>query len=326
MTVAAPAWRSPALEIKIGVSSCLLGVEVRYDGGHRKDAFVTGVLSRHFTWVPVCPEMEIGLGTPRETLRLVGAATAPRLVATRSGTDLTQAMETFAAARVGELGTLGLSGYILKRASPSCGMERVTVYTEEGRPSKSSPGLFAQRLMEAYPLLPVEEEGRLSDTRRRDNFITRVFAHRRLRALAESGARLADIVDFHAAHKFLLLAHRPSDYTRLGRLVAHLESVPRAEWIARYGRDFMRALAVTATAGNHVNVLRHIVGFFKERLSAAEKRDLGAVIGDFGQGLVPLVAPITLINHHVLKQGVGYLGDQVYLHPHPKELLLRNHI
>ncbi len=325
MTAAAPAWRSPGLEIKIGVSSCLLGQAVRYDGGHQKDAYVTGVLSRHFTWVPVCPEMEIGLGTPRETLRLVGAATAPRLVATKSGTDLTQAMKTFAEARVGELGTLGLSGYILKRASPSCGMERVKVYTKEGMPSKRGTGLFARRLMEAYPLLPVEEEGRLADARLRDNFITRVFAHRRLRALAESGARPADIVDFHTAHKLLLLAHSPPDYTRLGRLVAELKSAPRAEWLARYGLGFMRALAVRATPRKHVNVLQHIVGFFKTRLSPAERRELGAVIGDFRQGLVPLVAPITLINHHVLEQGVGDIGGQVYLHPHPKELMLRNH-
>jgi uncharacterized protein YbgA (DUF1722 family)/uncharacterized protein YbbK (DUF523 family) len=320
-----PAWRSPDLEIKIGISSCLLGETVRYDGGHRKDAYVTGALSRHVTWVSICPEMELGLGAPRETLRLVGRAGAPRLVANDSGIDLTEAMDTYARARVGALAAEGLSGYILKRASPSCGMEHVKVYSEAGLPPRSGRGLFAQRLMETYPLLPVEEEGRLSDARLRDNFITRVFAYRRLRALVESGARAKDIVAFHAAHKFLLLAHSPADYARLGRLVSDLHH-PRAEWLARYGESFMRALAVMATPCKHVNVLQHIMGFFKERLSAEEKRELQGLIGDFGRGLVSLIVPITLVTHHVARLDIAYLADQVYLSPHPKELTLRNHV
>ena len=321
-----PAWRSPDLEIRIGISSCLLGESVRYDGGHKKDAYITGALARHFTWVPVCPEMELGLGIPREPIRLVGDADAPRLVATQSGTDLTEAMDTYARARLHALGAAGLSGYILKRASPSCGMERVKVYTEAGMPSKSGRGLFARRLMDAYPLLPVEEEGRLSDLRLRDSFITRVFAHRRLAALAESGARAGDIVSFHTAHKFLLLAHSPADYARLGRLLGHLKSLPRREWLARYGEGFMRALAVSATPRKHVNVLQHIAGFFKRHLSTAEKQELGALIADFAHGLAPLVAPITLIRHYVAKFGVDYVADQIYLSPHPKELMLRNHV
>jgi len=321
-----PAWRSPDLEIKIGISSCLLGETVRYDGGHRKDAYVTGALSRHVTWVSVCPEMELGLGAPRETLRLVGRADAPRLVANDSGIDLTEAMDTYARARVGALDAEGLSGYILKRASPSCGMEHVKVYSEAGMPPRSGRGLFAQRLMETYPLLPVEEEGRLSDARLRDNFITRVFAYRRLRALEESGARAKDIVAFHAAHKFLLLAHSPADYARLGRLVSELAHHPRAKWLTRYGEGFMRALAVMATPGKHVNVLQHIMGFFKERLSAEEKRELQGLIGDFARGLEPLIAPIALITHHVARLDITYLADQVYLFPHPKELMLRNHV
>ena len=321
-----PAWRSPDLEIRIGISSCLLGEAVRYDGGHRKDAYITGPLSRHFTWVPVCPEMELGLGAPRETLRLVGRADAPRLMATDSGMDLTEAMDTYARARAGALAAEDLAGYILKRASPSCGMERVKVYPESGRPSRSGRGLFAQRLMDAYPLLPVEEEGRLSDARLRDNFITRVFAFRRLRALLESGARARDIVGFHTAHKFLLLAHSPTDYARLGRFLGDLTRHPRAEWLARYGDGFMGALAVSATPRKHVNVLQHIMGFFKARLSAAERRELVELIGDYARGLVPLIVPITLVKHHVARFGVAYVADQLYLSPHPKELMLRNHL
>jgi uncharacterized protein YbgA (DUF1722 family)/uncharacterized protein YbbK (DUF523 family) len=323
---ATPAWRSPDLPIRVGISSCLLGEEVRYDGGHQRDSYVTGALSRHFTWVSVCPEMELGLGAPRETIRLVGDAEAPRLLATQSGTDLTEAMDTYARARVSELDALRLSGYILKRASPSCGMERVKVYSSAGTTSRTGRGLFAQRLMDAYPLLPVEEEGRLSDPRLRDNFITRVFAYRRLRALVESGARRGDIVAFHAAHKLLLLAHSPVDYAKLGRLLGNLKSLPRAEWLGRYEEGFMRALAVEATPRKHVNVLQHIVGFFKRRLSPGEKRELGDLIKDFAQGLVPLVVPITLINHYVAKFDVSYIADQVYLSPHPKELMLRNHV
>ena len=321
-----PAWRSPDLEIKIGISACLLGEPVRYDGGHCKDAYITGSLARHVAWVPVCPEMELGLGAPRETLRLVGRADAPRLVANDSGIDLTEAMDTYARTRVGVLAAEGLSGYILKRASPSCGMERVKVYTEAGTPSRSGRGLFAQRLMETCPLLPVEEEGRLSDARLRDNFITRVFAYRRLRALVESGARAKDIAGFHTAHKFLLLAHSPADYARLGRFLGDLTRHPRAEWLAGYGEGFMRALAVMATPRKHVNVLQHIMGFFKERLSGEEKRELLGLIGDVGRGLVPLIVPITLIRHHVARLRVAYVADQVYLSPHPKELIVRNHL
>lgn len=323
----APAWRSPSLSIRVGISSCLLGEPVRYDGGHKKDSYITGTLARHFEWVPVCPEMELGLGTPRETLRLVGDPAAPRMIATKSGIDLTAAMGEYSRARVTELGTLGLSGYVLKRASPSCGMERVKVYPEApGRaPATAGRGLFARALLEAYPSLPVEEEGRLTDPRLREGFITRVFAYRRLAALRESRPGRGDIVAFHTAHKYLVLAHSPDAYARLGRLTAEVKALPRAAFLARYGVELMAALAVPATPKRHVNVLQHIAGFFKDRLDAAEKRELGGLIADFAAGLVPLVVPITLINHFVARHRVAYVADQIYLHPHPRELMLRNH-
>jgi uncharacterized protein YbgA (DUF1722 family)/uncharacterized protein YbbK (DUF523 family) len=319
-------WRSPSRPITIGVSSCLLGEEVRFDGGHQRDSYLTGVLARHFTWVSVCPEMEIGLGTPRETLRLVGDPHAPRMIASKSGRDLTDTMTAYAARRVRELGRAGLSGYILKRASPSCGMERVKVYTPEGMPGRSGSGLFARALMEAFPLLPVEEEGRLADPALRDNFITRVFAYHRLQALRESNPRPAEVIAFHTAHKFLLLSHGPAHYARLGRLVAGLKGVPRDRWLEDYGGEFMQALALRATTRKHVNVLQHLMGFFKDRLTPGEKQELLGVIADYARGLVPLIVPITLINHYVAKFEVSYVADQVYLHPHPKELMLRNHV
>lgn len=325
MAAARPAWRSPLPPIKIGVSSCLLGEEVRYDGGHQKDSYITGILGRYFTWLSVCPEMEIGLGAPRETLRLVGDPAQPRMVATQSGRDLTETMTAYARRRVLELAREGLSGYLLKRASPSCGMERVKVYTEDGVPSRAGSGLFARVLLDALPLLPVEEEGRLADPRRRDNFITRVFAFRRLTALRESGPRPADIAAFHTAHKYLLLAHSPAHSARLGRLVAAVEAAPREEWLDRYAAGFMEALAVRATTTKHANVLHHIMGFFKSKLSAGEKRELLGLIGDYAEGMVPLIVPITLINHYVTRFRVAHVADQIYLHPHPTELTLRNH-
>jgi uncharacterized protein YbgA (DUF1722 family)/uncharacterized protein YbbK (DUF523 family) len=326
MPAPAPAWRSPDLPIRVGISSCLLGEEVRYDGGHQKDNYITGVLAGHFTWVAVCPELEVGMGVPREPIRLVGDPAAPRLLGVASGTDHTARMTEFARRRVAALRRQGLHGYILKRASPSCGLERVKVYGDGGPPARSGVGLFARALTEALPLLPVEEEGRLNDAHLRENFITRVFAYRRLAALRESAPRPAAVVDFHTAHKYLLLAHSPSAYAQLGRLVAEVPRAPHAGWLDRYGESFMRALAARATVRKHVNVLQHIVGFFKKQLGAAEKRELLGVIADYGAGLVPLVVPITLINHHVARFDVAYVRDQVYLRPHPKELMLRNHV
>ena len=243
-----------------------------------------------------------------------------------SGTDHTARMREFARHRVDELRRRELSGYILKRASPSCGLERVKVYAGDGPPARTGTGLFARALTDTLPLLPVEEEGRLNDAHLRDNFITRVFAYRRLAALRESEPRPAAVVEFHTAHKYLLLAHNPAAYARLGRLVAEVARPPRAGWLDAYGERFMRALETRATLPKHVNVLQHIMGFFKKRLSSAEKRELGDVIGDYAAGLVPLVVPITLINHYVARFEVAYVRDQIYLRPHPKELMLRNHV
>ncbi|HKA61696.1 MAG TPA: DUF523 and DUF1722 domain-containing protein [Methylomirabilota bacterium] len=324
---AAPAWRSPDLPIRIGISSCLLGEEVRYDGGHQKDTYLTEVLGRHVTWVPVCPELEVGMGVPREPIRLVGNAAGPRLLGLTSGTDHTDRMNAFARRRAQELARRGLSGYVLKRGSPSCGLEQVKLYRDEhAAPERAGVGLFARVLRETLPLLPLEEEGRLADARRRDGFIIRVFAYRRLTALREMSPRHGDIVAFHTAHKYLLLAHSPAAYARLGRLVAKRPSEPGLAWLDRYGDGFMRALQTEATPRKHVNVLQHMAGFFKGRLAATEKRELLALIGDYAAGRAPLVAPITLINHHAVRLEVAYLREQVYLRPHPKELMLRNRV
>jgi uncharacterized protein YbgA (DUF1722 family)/uncharacterized protein YbbK (DUF523 family) len=313
------------------VSSCLLGQEVRFDGGHKRDSFLTGTLARFVQWVPVCPEVEVGMGTPREPIRLVRDRSSVRLLGTRSGADWTERMESFARARVAALDRERLSGYVLKKDSPSCGMERVKVYSgapgaSGGTSERTGTGLFAAALKARFPSLPIEEEGRLEDPRLRENFVERVFAYHRLHALFAPRWTVGDLVRFHTAHKLVLLAHQPSAYSALGRLVAAAKTVPRSELRARYEKNFMAALARIATPGRHANVLQHIAGYLKKHLDEASRTELQQVIDDHRQGLVPLIVPITLVRHHVRQHAIAYLQGQVYLDPHPKELALRNHV
>jgi uncharacterized protein YbgA (DUF1722 family)/uncharacterized protein YbbK (DUF523 family) len=312
--------------VRIGISSCLLGQKVRFDGGHKRDRFLTDTFGRFVEWVPVCPEVEAGFGTPREAMRLVSEDGRLRLVTTRTGVDLTGRMERYSRDRVERLAGEGLSGFVLKKDSPSCGMERVKVYDAHAVPARSGQGLFAAALRTRHPCLPVEEEGRLSDPRLRDNFVERVFAYRRLRALFGSRWTIGALVSFHTAHKLTLMAHSVQAYQALGRLVARAKGRPRADVDARYTEGFMAALEAIATPRRHTNVLQHMAGYFKTVLDPASKAELGATIEDYRLGLVPLIVPITLIRHHVRHHDVSYLAGQVYLEPHPRELMLRNHV
>jgi uncharacterized protein YbgA (DUF1722 family)/uncharacterized protein YbbK (DUF523 family) len=314
--------------IRIGISACLLGQKVRFDGGHKRDAFLTETFGRFVQWVPVCPELECGLGAPREAMRLVrDPEQRIRLVTVHTGVDLTERMESLARRRVPQLATLGLCGFVLKKDSPSCGVERVKVYDGGGRmPHKVGRGLFAARLMDAMPCLPVEEEGRLSDPRLRDNFVERVFAYWRLQRMFRGRWTLGRLVQFHTAHKLILMAHATDRYQKLGRIVAAAKGIPRAELERTYTEAFMAALAVTATPRRHTNVLQHMAGYFTDRLDRESKAELLGTIDDYRRGLVPLIVPITLIRHHVRHHDVAYLAGQLYLDPHPKELMLRNHV
>ena len=299
---------------------------MRFDGGHKRDAFLTETFGRFVEWVPVCPEVECGFGTPREAMRLVRAGPGVRLLTVKTSIDLTEAMERYSRSRVAALADEDLSGYVLKKDSPSCGLERVKVYDRHGTPARGGRGLFAAALVEAFPHLPVEEEGRLADPRLRDNFIERVFAYWRLRGLFASRWTVGDLVRFHTAHKLLVLAHAPERYRRLGRLVAGARGMARRNLEQRYVAGFMDALAELATTRRHTNVLQHMAGYFKDRLDAASKRELAGTIDDYRRGLVPLVVPLTLIRHHARMLDVAYLVGQTYLEPHPKELMLRNHV
>lgn len=313
--------------VRIGISACLLGEHVRWDGGHKRNRFLTDIFGRFVEWVPVCPEVESGMGVPREPIRLVRERGELRMIAEKSGRDYTKMMRAWAKRRVCELAGMGLCGYVLKKDSPSCGMKRVRVYGPRGGPaSRSGRGLFAQVLMEELESLPVEEEGRLEDPRLRENFVERVFAYRRLRSLMARGVSMGRLVAFHTAHKLSLLSHSPSEYQALGRLVAQGKRLRRGDLLRRYAAGFMRALSRPATARRHVNVLHHLLGYLREHLDGEDRAELLKVIEDYRTGLVPLIVPLTLVRHHIRRLKVEYLEGQVYLEPHPKELMLRNHV
>ncbi|MFT5240587.1 MAG: hypothetical protein ACI9OU_000489 [Candidatus Promineifilaceae bacterium] len=314
-------------KMRVGISTCLLGAKVRFDGGHKKDAYVMGTLNDYFEWVSVCPEVEVGMSTPRESLRLVGTEDDPRLITNKTGEDWTERMNRYAKKRVAALKTNNLHGYILKSKSPSCGMERVKVYTDKGMPNKNGRGLFAKVLLEQMPYLPVEEEGRLHDHRIRENFIIRVFSHYRWdQMLAQGRVGVKQLVAFHAEHKFLIMAHSETHMRQLGKLVAQGSAQKPADLVKTYGELFFEALTRKATIRRHVNVLEHIAGFFKKEISAEDRAELKGAIEDYRLELVPLIVPMTLIRHHTRTIKDTYISNQVYLNPHPKELMLLNHV
>ena len=312
--------------ILVGVSTCLLGEEVRWDSGHKHDRYLTGILGAYFRFVPVCPELEVGMGVPREPVHLEGDPAAPRMIGNKSGEDWTERMNRYSRRKLKELVPMNLSGYILKRASPSCGMERVPVKGKGGMKRKVGVGLFAAELMRRLPLLPVEEEGRLNDPGLRENFIVRVFAYHRVQELLGGRFKRGDVIRFHAREKFLLLAHSPKHYKQLGQLVAQIKDYTPSEFRERYIGLYMEALQVKATVPKNVNVLQHLLGFLREGLGERERADITRVIEQYRAGLVPLIVPLTLLNHHVQVQRQEYLLDQVYLQPAPAELALRNHV
>ena len=313
--------------IRLGISTCLLGERVRYDGGHKLDHFLADTLGRYVEWVPVCPEVEIGLPIPREAVRLVGDPAGPRLIAPKSGADYTDTMRTWAVKRLEELAETGLCGFVFKKDSPSSGLFRVRVYDQHGNPSRTGTGIFPRAVMQRFPLLPLEEEGRLNDLPLRENFIERVFAYYRWTEMLKRDPTPGGLVRFHTAHKLTLMAHSPKHYTEMGRLVAKAGTIPWDELSATYGALFMEGLALLGTRRKHVNVLQHLMGYLKKDLSSDDKQELLGLIEDYRTELVPLVVPMTLLKHHLRRHAVPeWVWQQVYLNPYPKELMLRNHV
>ena len=311
--------------IPVGVSSCLLGHAVRYDGGHKLDRYLTGVLGRWFEYVPFCPEALAGLGIPRPPIRLAGDPAAPRAVRVADPSiDVTGALE--AAARRTLPALEGLRGYVFKRGSPSCGMERVKVYGAPGKSPRMGRGLFAHRVLQAYPLLPCEEEGRLTDPLLRESFVERVFARDRwLRTMAD-GFTPGRLVHFHTRHKLLLLSHSEVHYRAAGRLVADAGRRGRTRLAEEYLTTFMEGMKHRATRRRHTNVLQHLAGYLKRSIDAGDRRELAALIEEYRTGAVPLVAPIRLFRHHFRRAPDRYVEMQHYLEPCPDALGLRNHL
>ncbi|POP51995.1 YbgA family protein [Zhongshania marina] len=307
--------------IRIGISACLLGDQVRYDGGHKRLPFASEELSRHFDFVKICPEQAIGMGVPRPTIRLVGDAENPRLLGSAdTSLDVTEKMKVFARDTAASLDYI--SGYILCAKSPSCGMERVPVYSEEGTGlGKIGVGLFAKQLMDAQPLLPVEENGRLNDVHLRENFVLRVVAYSRWQAMMAEGLSAKRLQDFHRRHKFLLLAHNQPLYRELGPIVA--ESGDLNDMADRYIQKFMQAIRQPATIKNHTNTLMHIQGFFKDHLDSTDKAQLSDVIKEYAAGMLPLLVPLEMLSMFLKKYQVDYLLDQYYFSPYPRDLKLR---
>ena len=309
--------------ITLGISTCLLGEEVRWDGGHKLDQLLTHTLGRFVQYCPVCPEVECGFGVPREPLQLEGDPHAPRLVTARTRRDHTGRMLRWAHRRVRELEAEDLCGFILKSKSPSCGMERIEVYDAGGMAVPRGVGIFARGFMEHFPLIPVEDDGRLHDPVLRDNFVERVFVMQRWRDAVRGKRSRGELVRFHTRHKLLILSHSPRHYRLMGRLVA--QAAPINALYDEYERLLMEALRLKATPAKHGNVLQHIMGYFKKQLSLDAKAELLEIIASYRQGHVPLIVPITLINHYVRLYDQSYLTGQYYLYPHPLELQLRNH-
>ena len=316
---------TPGDRPRIGISACLLGDEVRYDGGHKRDAFLSDVLSTYVDFVRVCPEVEIGMGTPRDPLRLVRARDGRvRMITTRTGVDHTESMHSWARERLHGLEAEHLAGYVLKRNSPSCGMARVQVFSASGYPQRNGRGLFAEALMKQFPNLPLEEEDRLLDPVIRENFIERIFAYHRLQKLFRGPWRRGGLVAFHTAHKMALLSHSLVAYDALGRLVASGSPRPRLQ--REYERIFMQALAVPSTTRRHTNVLMHMSGHLRKLLDKESRQELARTIDDYRRGVVPLTVPLTMLRQHVRVHHVPYLAGQTYLEAHPYEVMLRNHV
>lgn len=311
--------------IKIGISSCLLGNKVRYDGGHSHDRFLTQTLGLFTEYVPVCPEVECGMPTPREAVRLVGDPENPRLETRKTGIDKTDKMKNWITFRLKSLEKEKLCGFIFRSKSPSSGLYRIRVYRDDGKVTKTGTGLFARAFTKHFPSIPVEEAGRLHDPKLREHFIENIFSLQRWRELVENNKTLGGLVEFHTQNKLLILSHNQELYRKLGKLVAEGKKLEKDELFDVYEGILLKALGLKTTLKKNINVLHHIMGYFKHNLAVDEKQELLSIIDQYRSGYLPLIVPLTLIKHYVMKYDQPWLKKQTYLNPHPFELKLRNY-
>jgi uncharacterized protein YbgA (DUF1722 family)/uncharacterized protein YbbK (DUF523 family) len=313
-------------KIRIGISSCLLGEKVRYDGGHKLDRYITDTLGLYFEWVPVCPEVEYGLPVPREAMHLIGDPATPRIVTVRTGVDHTDGMKRWAVDKLRQLEKEDFCGFIFGSKSPSSGIGGIKVYTSSGMPSNRGTGIFGGAFIRYFPLVPVIDDGRMHNPNLRESFIEQVFVYKRWKEFMEKDPKLGDLISFHTNLKLLILSHSPKHYSALGRLVAQSKKYQRDAVFSEYIKMLMDGLRLLATVKKNTNVLLHIAGYFKRQLPSEDKNELLEVIGQYHKGYVPLIVPMILINHYVRKFDEPYLKNQFYLNPHPIELMLRNHV
>lgn len=312
-----------ANRLKLGVSSCLLGEKVRYDGQHKLDHYIADIISQFADFVPVCPEVECGLPIPREAMHLAGDASAPRLITIRSHVDHTDRMLLWATEKVKKLDDAGLDGFIFKSKSPSSGRYNVKIYGSGGIPVKNGIGLFARRVIEAMPLLPVEEDGRLNDPVLRENFIDKVLTYHRWREYENNDGSPHGLVVFHSRHKYLLMAHSPAGLTAAGRIVAGLSGGTMQAVRREYLLALMRVMENKVTVSKQRNVMQHILGYFKKQLDSFEKQEMLELIDNYAAGICPWLVPVTMLRHYARKYGHEFLIQQYYLNPSLSELRMK---
>ncbi|WP_339671951.1 DUF523 and DUF1722 domain-containing protein [Dasania marina] len=312
--------------IPVGLSACLAGQPVRYNGGHSQSRLCLDTLSQHFDFKTFCPEVAAGFGTPRPTMRLTGDPANPRLqLSNDDQQDFTEQLQQGFSEQLAQFEHL--DGYILMKNSPSCGLKRIKIYQANGYPhTERGQGLFTAALIERYPLLPVEEEGRLQDPHLRENFILRVYAHHNFRADVSLAPSHHTLLQFHSSYKYVLMAHNQPLYRELGRMLANAKQSDLSPLMAQYFSLFMQALSEPATVKNHCNTLLHILGYLKKSVPSEARQHIAAVIHKYRVGQLPLVTPMTLLKHYIEQFGSDYIKGQRYFEPYPETLCLSNNI
>ena len=314
------------MDIKLGVSTCLLGEKVRYDGQHKLNHYLTDMLGKYVQWVPVCPEVECGLPVPREAMHLAGNSDSPRLVTVKTDIDHTNRMQKWCAKKLKELEKENLCGFVFKSKSPSSGLLNVKVFNAKGSPVKNGVGLFAKAFTERFPLLPVEEEGRLNDAGLRNRFIDHVAVYSRWLEYLNTDGSVKGLQNFHARHKYMIMAHSPKDVATLGRFAADANKNNLKQTQSEYIQLLTSVLHLQATVRKNTNVLQHIAGYFKKDLEDFEKQELQKSIEEYHQKFFPLLATLVLLQHFSRKYNKQYLLEQYYLAPSPIELYLKYHV
>ena len=307
--------------ITIGISACLVGENVRYDASSKTSNFCVAELGQHVTYKTFCPEVAIGLPIPRPTIRQIKKQDLIHVARPDGSGDVTQALEAYGK-KIAKLAQ-SFSGYVFCAKSPTCGMERVKIYNEQGDALPANGiGVFANEIMKANPLLPCEENGRLNDAIIRENFVARIFTYKSWQLLVETGLSKHKLMQFHSKHKYLVMSHDLLAYKALGRLLAD-GKLPLEDMASQYILGLMTALKIKATRKKHANTLQHIQGYFSKHLTTTERQELCQQITNYRTGLVPLLVPLTLINHYLMHHPKQYLANQVYLNPYPEQLKLR---